>query len=154
MVRGGIAMYGYHPTGKAVPEAGLKPAMTWKTEIAYLKTILPGETVSYGRRFTAERPTVIATLPVGYGDGYKRLLSTRAFVLIHGKRVPMVGSVCMDQFMCDVTDIPDVQIGDEVVLLGRQGDACISADELADLTGTISYEILLSISERVPRVYL
>lgn len=154
MVRGGIAMYGYHPTGKFMPESGLKPVLTFKTQIAYLKTILPGETVSYGRRFTAEKSTLVATLPVGYGDGYKRLLSGKASVLIHGKRAPLIGSICMDQCMCDVSDIPNVKIGDEVVLIGQQGEEAVSADELADLVGTISYEILLSISERVPRIYV
>ena len=151
MVRYGIAMYGYHPAGHPVEGADLIPALTWKTEIVYVKEIPVGTSVSYGRRFTAERVTRVATLPVGYGDGYKRLLSNRADVLIRGHRCPVLGSVCMDQMMVDVTDVPDAQIGDTAVLLGRDGGEMISADELAELTGTISYEILLSISERVPR---
>ena len=96
----------------------------------------------------------MATLPVGYGDGYKRCMSNRACVLLHGARAMQIGTVCMDQIMCDVTDIPGVRVGDEAVLLGRQGDACITADEMAGWADTISYEILLSISERVPRVFL
>ena len=130
------------------------PALSWKTSIVNIKTIRPGESVSYGRRFIAEKETRVATLPVGYGDGYKRSMSGRAEVLIHGRRAPLVGTVCMDQVMCDVTGIPDAAIGDEVVLLGSQGAETISADEIAGWADTISYEILLSISDRVPRIYL
>lgn len=154
MVRGGIALYGYHPAGQDAPELGLRPVLSWKTNIVNVKEIPRGDTVSYGRTFTAKRPTRVATLPVGYGDGYKRCLSNRACVLIHGMRAPQIGTVCMDQIMCDVTEIPHVQIGDEVVLLGTQGAEAITADEMAQWAGTISYEILLSISERVPRVFL
>lgn len=154
MVRGGIAMYGYHPAGHAVGSADLRPVLSWKTNIVNIKEIAEGETVSYGRTFTASRRTLVATLPVGYGDGYKRCLSNRASVLIHGKRAPQIGTVCMDQIMCDVTDIPGAAIGDEVILLGCQGDETITADEMARWADTISYEILLSISERVPRVFL
>lgn len=154
MVRGGIAMYGYHPIGYPVDGIDLLPALSWKTSIVNIKTIRPGESVSYGRRFIAEKETRVATLPVGYGDGYKRSMSGRAEVLIHGRRAPLVGTVCMDQVMCDVTGIPDAAIGDEVVLLGSQGAETISADEIAGWADTISYEILLSISDRVPRIYL
>lgn len=154
MVRGGIAMYGYHPIGHPVETFDLRPALSWKTNIIHIKQIEAGESVSYGRRFIAEKPTLVATLPVGYGDGYKRSLTGRAEVLIHGKRAPLLGTVCMDQVMCDVTDIENVQIGDEVVLLGAQGNDAITADEIADWADTISYEILLSISDRVPRIYL
>ena len=119
-----------------------------------MKEIAPGETVSYGRTFAAERPTRVATLPVGYGDGYKRCMSNRAAVLIHGMRAPQIGTICMDQIMCDVTAIPDVRIGDEVVLLGEQGNERITAISTRGWADTISYEILLSISERVPRVFL
>ena len=154
MVRGGIALYGYHPAGSNAPDVGLRPVLSWKTNVVNVKDIPSGETVSYGRTFTASRPTRVATLPVGYGDGYKRCLSNRAYVLIHGRRAPQIGTVCMDQIMCDVTDIPDVQIGDEVVLLGTQGEETITADEMAQWADTISYEILLCISERVPRVFL
>jgi len=154
MVRGGIAMYGYHPAGKPDEDLDLRPALSWKTNVVNVKTIAIGESVSYGRRFIAEQPTVVATLPVGYGDGYKRRLTGRGEVLIHGQRAPLLGTVCMDQVMCDVTHIKNVAIGDEVVLIGQQGDESITADELAVHADTISYEILLSISDRVPRIYL
>ncbi len=151
MVRGGIALYGYPP----VPEAsGLRPAMQWITRAAYVKSILPGTRVSYGGTFTAERPTVVMTLPVGYADGYPRLLSGRGYVLVRGRRAPIIGRVCMDQMMVDVTDIPDAAAGDEVVLMGTQGQESITADDLAGMTGTISYEILCSPSARVPRIYV
>lgn len=154
MVRGGIAMYGYHPAGAPVRGIDLRPVMSWKTNIVNIKTIDAGESVSYGRRFIADRPTVVATLPVGYGDGFKRCLTGHAEVLIHGQRAPLIGTVCMDQCMCDVTHIKNAAIGDEVILMGQQGDESITADELAAHADTISYEILLSVSKRVPRIYL
>ena len=153
MVRLGIAMYGCHPDGVSTRSSGLEPAMSLVSHISNLKTLAPGEGVSYGQKFVTERETVVATLPIGYGDGYKRALTGKAFILIGGKRCPQIGTICMDQLMVDVTDVPGVRLGDEAVLLGRQGDEEISADELAALAGTISYEILLSISDRVPRVY-
>ena len=153
MVRGGIAMYGYHPGGAPVPGVDLRPVLSWITSVVHVKTVHAGEGVSYGLKYTADHDIRVATLPVGYGDGYKRSLSGKASVLIHGRRVPQIGTVCMDQMMCDVTDLPDVQTGDEAVLLGRQGDECITADEMAELAGTISYEILLCISDRVPRIF-
>ncbi len=153
IVRAGIAMYGYHPDPRCGETVDLKPVLTWKTAITHIKEIQPGDTVSYGRRYTATEPRMIATLPVGYGDGYKRCLSNKAFVLIHGRRVPVVGTVCMDQCMVDVTGIEGVKVGDEAVLLGRQGDACFDANEMAELADTISWEILLCISDRVPRVH-
>ena len=154
MVRGGLAMYGYHPGPKCGLWADLRPVLTWKTAVVHVKGILPGDTVSYGRNYTAKEPRLIATLPVGYGDGYKRCISNKAQVLIHGKRAPIVGTICMDQCMADVTDIGDVKPGDEVVLIGYQGDACIGADEMADWADTISYEILLCINDRVPRIFV
>ena len=153
MVRGGIAMYGYHPGAQCGQWADLRPVLTWKTAVLHVKEIQPGETVSYGRRFTASQPRLIATLPLGYGDGYKRCLTNKAQVLIHGQRAPIVGTVCMDQCMADVTDIGGVRPGDEVVLIGRQGNDKIDADEMGAWADTISYEILLSISDRVPRIY-
>ena len=151
MVRGGIALYGYPP----VPEAqGLRPAMRWVTRAVYVKTIAPGDQVSYGGTFTAARDTRVMTVPVGYADGYRRGLSGKGCVLVRGQRAPILGRVCMDQIMVDVTDIPGAQVGDEVVLLGAQGEDCISAQEMADWLGTISYEVLCSPSARVPRVWL
>ena len=154
MVRGGISIYGYSPRGSMEIVQELSPALTWKTHVSFVKEIHPGDSVSYGRRYIAEKDRRIATLPVGYGDGYKRCLSGKVSVLINGKRAPLIGTICMDQMMCDITELGDVSVGDEVVLLGRQGEEYISADELADLAGTISYEILLSINSRVPRVFI
>lgn len=151
MVRGGIALYGYPPVAEA---AGLKPAMRWVTRGVFVKTIQAGDRVSYGGLFEAERPTVVMTVPVGYADGYRRGISGKGCVLVRGKRAPILGRVCMDQMMVDVTDIPDAQVGDEVVLLGRQGKDCIDADEMASWLDTISYEVLCSPSARVPRVYI
>jgi len=150
MVRGGIALYGYPP----VPEAkGLKPAMRWTARAVYVKTIQPGDRVSYGGTFEADRETRVMTVPVGYADGYRRGLSGKGCVLVRGRRARILGRVCMDQIMVDVTDIPDAQAGDEVVLLGAQGDEMIDADEMAAWLGTISYEVICSPSARVPRVY-
>lgn len=151
MVRGGIALYGYPP----VPGVeGLMPAMRWATRGVYVKTIAPGERVSYGGLFTAQRETRVMTIPVGYADGYRRAITGRGCVLVRGRRAPVIGRVCMDQIMADVTDIPDAQQGDEVVLLGAQGKEMISAEEMAQWIGTISYEVVCSPSPRVPRVYI
>ena len=151
MVRGGLALYGYPP----VPEAtGLQPAMRWVTRGIYVKTIAPGDRVSYGGTFVATRPTVVMTLPVGYADGYRRGISGKGCVLVRGRRAPILGRVCMDQMMVDVTDIPGAQEGDEAVLLGRQGEEQIDAEEMAAWLDTISYEVLCSPSKRVPRVYI
>ena len=150
MVRGGIALYGYPP----VPQAkDLRPAMRWVTRAVQVKEIAPGERVGYGGAFEAEKATRVMTVPVGYADGYRRALSGKACVLVRGRRAPLLGRVCMDQIMVDVTDIPDAQAGDEVVLLGAQGTDCIDAQEMADWLGTISYEVICSPSRRVPRVY-
>lgn len=152
MVRAGIALYGCPPLPTAIP---LRPAMRWITAIAFLKEIAPGDTVSYGRTFTAQTPLRVATLPVGYGDGYHRAVSGRGgYVLIAGRAAPILGRICMDQMMVDVTGIPEARIGSEAVLLGRQGEAEITADQLAGWAGTISYEVLLAPTSRVPRLYL
>ncbi len=152
LVRPGLALYGVNPNPWA--KANLLPVMEWKTRIVHLKTIEAGESVSYCRTYTATDRRTVATLTVGYGDGFKRAFSNRAEVLIRGQRARIIGNVCMDQCVADVTDIPGAAIGDEAVLLGYQGGESISAEELAGWADTISYEILLSVSERVPRVYL
>jgi alanine racemase len=152
LVRLGIAMYGLHPAG--VTDPNLRPAFERKTNVVQVKTVHKGDTVSYGRIWEAPGDRVIATLPVGYADGYKRLLGNRAHVLIHGKRAPVVGRVCMDHMMADVTEIDGVRVGDESVLIGRQSDEYISADELAELMGTINYEIITTIGDRVARVWI
>ncbi|MCL6519078.1 MAG: alanine racemase [Armatimonadetes bacterium] len=154
MVRPGIMLYGLHDTKHLVRDVELRQAMTLKTKIVFLKELPPGKSVGYGRTFIAKRRTLVATIPIGYADGYNRLLSNRAPALVHGIRVPVIGRVCMDQVMLDVTDVPGVSTGDEVVLYGRQGNEFISIEEIADLQGTIADEVICSVSKRVPRVYV
>lgn len=155
LVRPGIMLYGYHPRGpRGGPEPSLQPALRLRTAISQIGDVVRGESVSYGRTFVAPRDLRVATLPVGYADGCGRLLSNRGQVLIRGQRVPIIGRVCMDMTMVDVSGVPDARVGDEAVLIGRQGAGEITADEVAELQGTISYEILCRIGPRVPRVYL
>jgi alanine racemase len=153
MVRPGIMLYGAYPSPAMMNRIELKPVLTWTTRIMQLKRLPSGTSISYGQTFITRRESLIATLPIGYADGYQRLLSNRAQVLVKGQRAPVAGRVCMDLTMIDVTDIANVQPGDEVVLLGRQGDAAITADEMANWANTISYEIFTSISARVPRIH-
>lgn len=152
MVRLGVAMYGLYPS-KYVHQITLSPAMSLTSHITMVKTIKKGTAVSYGATWTAEKDTVVATVPVGYADGYMRILSNRAYVLIHGKKAPVIGRVCMDQIMVDVTKIGKVKQFEEVVLLGKQKDSVVTAEELADLAETINYEFVCGISKRVPRIY-
>jgi alanine racemase len=151
LLRPGIALYGYGPHAA---QRGLQPVLSWKTRIAALRTIPAGEGVSYNATFRASRPTRIALLPVGYADGYNRLLSNRGEVLVRGQRATITGRVTMDQTMIDVTDIPDAATGDEVVLLGQQGRDRITADNLAAHASTIAYEVLCAIGARVPRLWV
>jgi len=153
MVRPGIMLYGIYPSAAMANQIELKPVLSWQTRIVQLKKVPAGTSISYGQTFVTERESLIATLPVGYADGYSRLLSSRGAALVRGERAPVVGRVCMDLTMLDVTAIANVQQGDEVVLLGRQGDAEISADEMAAWANTISYEVLTSIAARVPRIH-
>ena len=153
MVRPGIMIYGLEPFEGASAVADLKPALTLKSKVVYLKNIQKGMSVGYGRGFIASKTTRIATVPIGYGDGYSRRFSQYGEVLIHGKRAPIVGSICMDQIMVDVSHINGVRIGDEVVLIGEQGKERITAEAIAARSGTINYEVACSISHRVPRVY-
>jgi len=153
MVRPGIMLYGIYPSPAMAADISLKPVLEWKTKILQLKKVPAGASISYGETFIAKRESNIATLPIGYADGYPRLLSNRGEVLVGGQRASVAGRVCMDLTMVDVTDIRNVKQGDEVVLLGRQGDAEISADQIAAWANTISYEILTSISARVPRIH-
>jgi alanine racemase len=154
MVRPGIMLYGVYPSPPMADQITLQPVLSWKTKILQLKKVSAGTSISYGQTFVTRRESLIATLPVGYADGYQRLLSNRGEVLVGARRAPVVGRVCMDLTLIDVTDIKNVKQGDEVVLLGRQGAGEISADELAAWADTISYEILTSISARVPRIHL
>jgi alanine racemase len=151
LARAGISLYGYAPAPWLSGHAALEPVMTWKTQVIHVKAVQAGASVSYDATWTAQRPSRIATLPVGYADGYLRAYSNRAEVLVRGRRARVVGRVCMDMCMVDVTDVPAVVAGDEVVLLGRQGDQRIEATELAQLANTISYEVLCAVSSRVPR---
>jgi alanine racemase len=153
LVRPGIMLYGSAP-GPGLPSAGeLLPVMRLVTAVAFLKRVPAGTPLSYGGTYTTKRESLIATLPVGYADGYRRAFSNRASVLVRGRRAPVAGTVCMDLCLVDVTGIPGAAVGDEVVLLGNQGGERISADELASHAGTISYEIFCGIGPRVPRVY-
>jgi alanine racemase len=154
MVRCGIALYGLRPSDEVEPAIPLKPAMVLKSRVARVRTLPPGSSISYGCTYTTTRPTPVALVPVGYGDGYHRILSNKGSVLIGGKRAPIVGRVCMDQFVVDVTDIEGVRQDDEVVVFGRQGEEEISAEEVAALAGTINYEVVTGILPRVTRVYL
>ena len=153
MVRPGLMLYGLYPSPEMARQLQLKPVLSWKTRVLQVKTLPAGASIGYGRSFVTKRESKIATLPVGYADGYHRLLSNRGAALVRGKRAPIVGRISMDLTMVDVTDIAGLTQGDEVVLLGRHGDDVITADEMAGWAETISYEILTSISARVPRVY-
>ena len=155
-VRPGIILYGSTPFDFPLPpsEKGVfKPVMSWKTSVVHLHNTPEKTGISYGRKFVTKRDSIIATIPVGYADGYSRSLSNKVQVLIGGRRVNQVGTICMDMCMIDVTDLPDVKVGEEVVLLGRQGDEEIRVEEIASLAGTIPYEIFCSIGRRVRRIY-
>ncbi|HIX30142.1 MAG TPA: alanine racemase [Candidatus Blautia stercoravium] len=153
-VRAGIILYGLYPSEEVEKEpVPLKAAMELKSHIAYIKTVEPGVEISYGGTFTTTEPTKVATIPVGYADGYSRGLSNKGSVLIRGRRAPILGRVCMDQFMVDVTHIPEAAELDEVTLLGKDGEDCITMEELGNLSGRFNYEFACCISKRVPRVY-
>ncbi len=152
MVRPGIAIYGLDPSSEVRVPDGFRPALMFKTQVAQVKMVPAGECISYGCAFTTERPTRIAVLPVGYADGFRRSPHNWGFVLLHGQEAPILGRVCMDQCMVDVTDIPQTRMGDEVVLIGRQGDAILTAEQVAERLGTINYEVVAEILARVPRV--
>ncbi len=152
-VRPGIAIYGLDPSSEWQPVFEIQPALTLKSLVARVRELPVGAGVSYGRTWIADRPTIAALVPVGYGDGYHRILSNQGVVLVGGRRAPVIGRVCMDQFVVDVTGIPGVKQDDEVVLIGRQGDEQIRAEEVARLAGTINYEVTTALLPRVARVY-
>lgn len=154
MVRAGIVLYGLYPSGEVDPSLlELKPAMSWYSRISYVKTLEPGREISYGGTFRVEKPMRVATVPAGYADGYRRSLSNRFYVLIRGKRAPILGRVCMDQMLVDVTDIPEAETGDQVVLLGSSGSETISAETIAAAANSFNYEQVCDLSHRVSRVY-
>lgn len=154
MVRAGIILYGCYPSDEVSRSIDIRPVMSVKSYISHIKTVLPGDSISYGRTFVAKSPMTIATIPVGYADGYMRSLSNKGRIIVNGSYAPIVGRICMDQFMADLSHIPDAKVGDEAVLMGEQGYLSVDADEIASLAGTISYEILCAVSKRVPRVYI
>ncbi len=155
MVRAGIALYGLAPSKDVdIKALSLKPALTWKSHVAFIKNVEKGCPISYDGTFITDKDMVIATIPVGYGDGYPRALSNKASVLIKGQRAPIVGRICMDQLMVDITEIAGVAEMEEVILVGSQGEDSISMEELAELTTeTFNYEIICNINKRVPRLY-
>ncbi len=154
MMRLGIVIYGLYPSPEIDRSVVIKPAMTFKSKVVHVKTVPAGRGVSYGWTYETDKETKIATISAGYADGYPRSQSGIGEVLIHGKRAKILGRVCMDQFMIDVTDIDDVAVGDEVVLFGRQGDEEITVEEVAEPANSFNYELVCNISRRVPRVYL
>ena len=154
MVRSGIITYGLYPSEEVDKSAiDLKPALSLISHVIHVKEVGPGEGVSYGSTFVTDRKTRIATIPVGYADGYPRALSSRGRVIIRGQYAPIIGRICMDQFMVDVTDIEGVSVMDRVTLVGTEGDKNISVEEAADLAGSFNYEFVCGIGKRVPRVY-
>ena len=154
-VRPGIILYGYYPSDDVdKKQLSIKPVMSLKAKVAFVKTLEAGKYVGYGRKFKSERKSIIATLPIGYADGYTRMLSGKAKVIVNGKFAPVVGTICMDQCMIDVTDVGEVNVGDEVILIGEKNGLQFDADDIAKIIGTISYEVLCSISRRVPRIYI
>ena len=154
MVRAGIAIYGLDPSPAFAGRADIKPALSLKAKVSFVKEVPAGEGISYGLTYTTKQDSMIATLPLGYADGYSRLLSNKTDVLIKGLKAQNTGTICMDQFMVDVTDVPSVEPGAEAVLIGRSGSAVITAEDVAARLGTINYEVVCMISARVPRVYI
>ena len=155
LVRAGIISYGMWPSNEVKKDVvRLKPILSLKSHVVYVKEVEPGCAISYGSTWTAEEHRRIATIPVGYGDGYPRSLSNKGYVLIKGVKAPIVGRVCMDQLMVDVTEVPgEVRIGDEVTLIGRDGESVITAEELGDLSGRFNYELMCDLGNRIPRIY-
>ncbi len=154
LVRSGIVTYGLYPSTEVDPALlALTPALSWHSRVTHVKTLPAGREISYGGTYVTKQDTVVATIPVGYADGYMRSLSGKFYVLIHGKKAPILGRVCMDQLMVDVTDIPGVALNDKVVLVGADGDETITMEEIANAAGSFNYEFVCGISRRVPRLY-
>ena len=154
MVRSGIVTYGMYPSDEVNPgNLPLTPALTWHSRVTHVKLLPEGREISYGGTYVTSRPTMVATVPVGYADGYRRSLSGKFYVLIRGKRAPILGRVCMDQMMVDVTEIPGVQLNDRVVLVGTDGEETITMEEIAQAADSFNYEMVCGISRRVPRFY-
>ena len=155
MVRAGIVLYGLYPSAEVDPNLlKLKPALSWYSRVSHISLLPAGREISYGGTYVTTAPTKVATVPVGYADGYSRSLSGKFYVLIHGKKAPILGRICMDQLMVDVTDIPEVLVGDQVTLVGKDGDAQITVEQIAEAAGSFNYEFVCGISRRVPRYYV
>lgn len=155
IVRAGITIYGIYPSNEVERDiVKIEPVMELKSHISYVKDVKPGTAVSYGGTFVASKNMRVATIPVGYADGYPRQLSNKGWVLIKGKKAPILGRVCMDQFMVDVTEISDVKAGDMVTLIGKDGDEVIDFEQFGEMSGRFSYEFICCITKRVPRVYI
>ena len=154
MVRAGIALYGLWPSEEVQKgNLDLQPALSLKSCIVFLKELEQGRAISYGATYETKTNQRIATVPVGYGDGYPRSLSNKGYVLVHGKKAPICGRICMDQFMVDVTHIPEASEGDTVTLVGRDGGEEVSMEEIGDLSGRFNYEFACDLGKRIPRVY-
>ena len=154
MVRSGIVTYGMYPSEEVSPDLlTLEPALQFLSRITHVKTLPAGREISYGGTYVTTKPTVVATVPVGYADGYRRSLSGKFHVLIRGKKAPILGRICMDMMLVDVTDIPEASVNDQVVLVGRSGDEVITMEEIAEAAGSFNYEFVCGISRRVPRIY-
>ncbi len=154
LVRSGIVTYGLYPSDEVSPSLlPLEPALSWHSRVTHVKTLEAGRAISYGGTFVTEKPTRVATIPVGYADGYRRSLSGKFYVLIRGRRAPILGRICMDQMMVDVTEIPEVRCNDKVVLVGRDGDEVITMEAIAAAADSFNYEFVCGISRRVPRLY-
>jgi alanine racemase len=154
MVRAGVSLYGLLPSADCDQSITTYPVMSWRTVVSMVKDLAPGQTVSYGRTFRSEGCMKVATISAGYADGYSRSYSNRGYVLIRGRKAPILGRVCMDQCVVDVTDIPGVAMGDTVTLAGTDGGETISFDDLAALSGTINYELVCLVGKRVDRIFL
>ena len=154
MVRAGIVTYGLYPSGEVDPALlSLRPALSWTSRVTHVKTLEAGRAISYGGTYVTSAPTKVATIPVGYADGYRRSLSNRFYVLIRGQNAPILGRVCMDQMMVDVTAIPDAEVGDQVTLIGADGDNTITMEQIAEAADSFNYEFVCGSSRRVPRFY-
>ena len=155
MVRSGIVTYGMYPSGEVSPELlELKPALQWLSRVTHVKTLPAGREISYGGTYVTQKETRVATVPVGYADGYRRSLSGKFYVLIHGKRAPILGRICMDQMMVDVSDIPETRVNDRVTLVGRDGEEEITMETISAVADSFNYEFVCGISRRVPRIYV
>lgn len=154
MVRAGIIIYGMYPSNEVSHPINLIPAMSLKSQISYVKFLEENVSIGYGRTYFTTHKTKVATIPIGYADGYSRAFSNKARVIVNGHYAPIIGNVCMDQMMIDVSDIPDVKDGDSVIIMGSDGKITVSAEELASISNTINYEIVCNVGKRVPRVYI